>query len=139
MAKSIKKTEQETVIDYFDNLKHPMLDVVQAIRKVITSTDKEIGEQIKWNSLCLYYTGDMKPFNPKEYKRDIVVLNLMKQEYVLLVFPTGAVITDKSGLLEGKFTDGRKVIKFSSVEEVKSREKDLKSCIKDWLSKVEKP
>jgi hypothetical protein len=139
MAKSIKKTEQETVSDYFDNLKHPMFDVVQAIRKVIVGTDKEIGEQIKWNSLCLYYTGDMKPFNPKEYKRDIVVFNLMKQESVLLVFPTGAVISDKSGLLEGKFTDGRKVIKFSSVEQVKERQKDLKNCINDWLSKVEKP
>ncbi|MGB3948174.1 MAG: hypothetical protein WBM13_09320, partial [Bacteroidia bacterium] len=60
------------------------------------------------------------------------------QEYVLLVFPTGAIITDKSGLLEGKFTDTRKVIKFTTIEQVKTRENDLISCIKDWLSKVEK-
>ena len=139
MAKNNKKTEQETLNEYFNNLKHPLIDVVQAIRKIIISTDKEIEEQIKWNSLCLYYAGAMKPFNPKEYKRDIVVFNMMKQEYVLLVFPTGAIITDKSGLLEGKFTDTRKVIKFTTIEQVKTRENDLISCIKDWLSKVEKP
>lgn len=51
----------------------------------------------------------MKPFDPKEYKRDIVVMNLHKGK-ILLVFPTGARINDGTGILEGKYTDGRRVV-----------------------------
>lgn len=138
MAKKIKLTPEEEVVDYFKNLVHPLTDVVQELRKIILATDKEISEQIKWNSPSFYYTGEMKPFDPKEYKRDIVVFNLHKKDSVLLVFPTGAVVEDTSGVLEGKFTDGRKTAKFSTLSEVKKREKDLKNVIKKWLEKVDK-
>lgn len=138
MAKTIKLSDEEQVIDYFKNLEHPLTGVVQALRKTVLAADKEIGEQIKWNSPSYYYTGEMKAFDPKEYKRDIVVFNLHKKEYVLLVFPTGAIVEDTSGLLEGKFPDGRKTAKFSTLNEVKAKEKDLKEVIKKWLAKVDK-
>ncbi len=41
------------------------------LRNIILSTDKEIGERIKWNNPSFYYTGEMKPFDPKEYKREL--------------------------------------------------------------------
>jgi len=66
-------------------LNHPLKNVVQALRKIVLSVDEEIAEQIKWNSPSFYYTGAMKPFDPKEYKRDIVVFNLHKNDCVLLV------------------------------------------------------
>ena len=138
MAKSNKLTDEQQVVDYFNKLDHPLKNLVEAIRKSILKMDKEIGEQIKWNSPSFFYTGEMKPFDPKEYKRDIVVLNLYKKDAVLLVFPTGAVIEDSTGLLEGEFKDSRKTIKFSSLAELKDREKDLQSVIKSWLKKVDK-
>jgi hypothetical protein len=79
----------------------------------------------------------MKPFDPKEYKRDMVVMNLNRGK-VLLVFPTGAIIDNKSGLLEGNYADGRKMIRLNNLEEVKLKEKHLRSIIKDWLIKVDK-
>src|SRR5688572_2567703 len=132
MAKAKKLSDEEQVAEYFENLNYPLANAVTALRKIILTTDKEIGEQVKWNSLAFYYTGEMKPFDPKEYKRDIVVFNLHKKEYILLVFPTGALIKDKTGLLEGKFPDTRKVIKFSNLDEVKNKEKDLQAVIKEW-------
>ena len=84
-------------------------EIVEYTRQVILSADKEIGEQIKWNSPGFYYTGAMKEFNAKEYKRDIVVMNLHKGR-VLLIFPTGDKIEDKSGLLEGDFKGGRRMV-----------------------------
>lgn len=138
MTKTIKLSPEEQVTDYFKRLEHPMTGVIQALRKIVFTADKEIAEQIKWNSLSFYYTGEMKAFDPKEYKRDIVVFNLHKKEYVLLVFPTGAIVDDTSGLLEGNFPDGRKTAKFSSLNDVKFREKDLKIVIKKWLAKVDK-
>jgi len=35
----------------------------------------------------LFYAGEMKPFNPKEYKRYIVVFNLYRKDCIRLVFP----------------------------------------------------
>ncbi len=138
MAKVNKLTHEEQVTEYFKKLEHPLKLIVEALRKIILSADKEIAEQIKWNSPSYYYTGAMKDFDPKEYKRDIVVFNLHKKEYVLLVFPTGAAVDDASGLLEGKFPDGRKTAKFSNLTEIKAREKELKQVIKKWLEKVDK-
>lgn len=70
MAKS--KNNTELVSEYIQKLDAPLSELVEAIRQLILNTNKEIGEQIKWNSPSFYYTGEMQEFNPKEYKRDIV-------------------------------------------------------------------
>ncbi|MEJ7677277.1 MAG: hypothetical protein WKG06_05265 [Segetibacter sp.] len=57
---------------------------------------------------------------------------------MLLVLARGAIIDDKTGLLEGKFTDGRKTVKYATLDEVKNREKDLQTVIKEWLKLVDK-
>lgn len=138
MAKATIRTNASLVNDYFKKLDHPLKQVVQLLRQVVLSTDHEIGEQIKWNSPAYYYTGEMKPFDPKEYKRDIVVFNLHNLNFILLVFPTGASIGDQTGILEGKFPDGRKTSKFSTAEEVNAKEKLLQAVIKKWLNLIEK-
>lgn len=138
MAKANSKNDEALVAEYYKKLNHPLTDVVAALREIVLSADPEIGEQIKWNSPSFYFTGTMKPFDPKEYKRDLVVFNLHKKEFVLLVFPTGAKVPDQSGLLEGKFTDGRKVAKFANLDEVKRRSADLKSVVKTWVQFIDK-
>ena len=137
MAKRPKLSEAELVIAYFEALEHPLKEVVQLLRTIVLSTDKEIAEQIKWNSPSFYYSGKMQPFDPKEYKRDIVVFNLHKNDSVLLVFPTGSKINDSSALLEGKFADTRKIAKFTTIEEVKKKENALKTVIKAWLNQID--
>ena len=57
----------------------------------------------------------MKEFDPKEYKRDIIVFNLFKGR-IMLVFPSGAKVKDASGLLEGDYKDGRRFIVFKDVK-----------------------
>lgn len=80
----------------------------------------------------------MKPFDPKEYKRDILVFNLHKSDSVLLVFPTGAVVNDQTGILEGNFKDLRKTVKITSRDDVKNKEAALQTVILEWLILVEK-
>jgi hypothetical protein len=126
------------VAAYLSHLDHPLKDVVEELRKLIRAVDAQIGEQITWNSLAFYYTGEMKLFDPKEYKRDIVVFNLHKKNFVLLVFSTGATVNDANGLLEGKFKDGRKIVRFCTMEEVEKRTIDLQKVISNWLTLVEK-
>ena len=79
----------------------------------------------------------MKEFDPKEYKRDMIVLNLYKNR-IMLVFPSGAKVKDKSGLLEGNYKDGRRITIFKDMDDVKTKEKTLQKVIKDWLKLVDK-
>ncbi|MBK8088711.1 MAG: DUF1801 domain-containing protein [Chitinophagaceae bacterium] len=137
MAKSIKLTDSEQVTEHIKKLEPAFGNVIEAIRQVILKSDKEVGEHIKWNNPSFYYTGEMKPFDPKEYKRDIIVMNLYKGR-IMLVFPSGAKIKDTSGLLEGDYTDGRRTMIFTDLKDVKAKEKALQTLIKEWLKTVEK-
>jgi hypothetical protein len=64
-------------------------------------------------------------------------MNLFKGR-IMLVFPSGAKVNDTSGFLEGDYKDGRRTVVFEDIEDVKAREKDLKTVIKKWLALVEK-
>jgi len=137
MAKSTKLTDQDLVTEHINKLDPEIRKVIELIRKIILSTDNEIGERIKWNNPSFYYTGEMQPFDPKEYKREMVVFNLFKNR-IMLVFPSGAKINDTTGLLEGDFKDGRRLIVFKDMEDVISKKEALQSVIKVWLSLIEK-
>src|SRR6185436_4163344 len=137
MAKTTKLTDSEQVTEHIKKLGPGLGKIIQTLREIILDTDKEIGERIKWNNPCFYYTGEMKPFDPKEYKREIIVFNLFKGR-IMLVFPSGAKVDDTSGLLEGEFKDGRRTTIFKDMEDVKAKEKQLQNVIKKWLKLVEK-
>lgn len=127
-----------TIEEYMAALDHPLKDVVDAIRQTVLHVSDEVEEQVKWNSPAFCYTGPMADFDPKTYKRDLLVLHLRKKDEVLLVFPTGAVISDASGFLQGNYSDGRKMATIRSLEELASVKTDLQAVVKDWLSKVDK-
>lgn len=133
-----KATEPEKVDAYMQRLTHPLADVAEALRKIILSTDREIGEEIKWNAPTFFYAGEMKATNPKEYRRYLVVFNLFRKDCIRLVFPSGARVSDKSGLLEGDYADGRRLALFHSLEEVKARQGPLQAAIREWLETLEK-
>jgi hypothetical protein len=135
MAKE-KLTPSQQVTEHIKKLPIEISSTVEYIRQFILNTDSSIGEQIKWNNPSFYYTGEMKPFDPKEYKRDMIVMNLFKNR-IMLVFPSGAKVNDTSGLLTGDYKDGRRIAVFKDLSEVKANEKSLRKVIKDWLKKVD--
>ena len=137
MAKTIKLSDQEQVTQHIKKLDAGIRPVIEYLRQMILATDKEIGERIKWNNPSFYYMGEMKEFDPKEYKRELIVMNLLKNR-IMLVFPSGEKVKDSSGLLEGDYKDGRRTTVFKDMADVKSKEKKLKSIIKNWLTMVDK-
>ena len=137
MSKSTNLTEQEQVTEHIQKLDPTLRKIVETVRKTILSVDTEVGERIKWNNPSFYYTGEMKPFDPKEYKREIAVFNLFKGR-VMLVFPSGAKIKDKTGFLEGDYKDGRRTVIFKDLDDTIAKEKTLKKIIKEWLTLVDK-
>ena len=136
MAKP-KLTDTEQVTEHIKKLDKSIATTVEALRQIILNTDNEIGERIKWNNPSFYYTGEMKPFDPATYQREIIVFNLFKNQ-IMLVFPSGAKVNDPSGLLEGDYKDGRRIAVFRDLSDVKDNEKKLQAVIRSWLKLVDK-
>ena len=132
-----KLSDQEQVSEHIQKLEPGLAQVVETLRQIILSTDPEIGERIKWNNPSFYYTGEMVEFDPKEYKRDMIVTNLHKGR-IMLVFPSGAKVNDQSGLLEGDYKDGRRIAIFKDLGDVQAKQGALETVIKGWLELVDK-
>jgi hypothetical protein len=131
-------SQTEVVDGYMKKLKHPMKEAAELLREILLGIDKNIGEEIAWNAPSFYYTGKMKPFNPKEYKRFIAGMNFFKNDSIRLIFLRGVLATDKTGLLEGDYKDGRRLIHFKSIGHIKEKKKELVSIVKEILKKMDK-
>lgn len=133
MAKSSKTL---TVPQLLDELSHPLMPTIRALREMILAAHPLVAEEVKWNSPSFFYNGDMEPFDPKTYARDIVVLHLRKTDQVLMVFPTGARISDALGILEGDYEDGRRMITITGTEALSAKKDGIQAAIKDWIRGV---
>jgi len=136
--KSTKPSEPDKVNEYMKKLDHPLSNVVEALRKIILAVDSEIGEEIKWNAPAFFYTGEMEPFDPKEFKRHLIVFNLFKKDCIRLVFWGGAKVKDTSGFLEGDYEDGRRLAMFYNMQDVESKKKLLQKVIKQQLKLLDR-
>ncbi|MBI5035520.1 MAG: hypothetical protein HZB51_33770 [Chloroflexi bacterium] len=54
--KNTKPSNPGQVDAYMKSLKHPLADVVHALRRNILKTDAKIGEEIKWNAPTFFYS-----------------------------------------------------------------------------------
>jgi hypothetical protein len=136
MAKSKDTNDSIGVTNFIQKLDPKIAEIIEEIRQIILGTDNIIDEQIKWNSPSFFYSGEMQPFDPKEYKRDLAVLNIRKE--IMLVFPTGASIIDTTGILEGAYSDGRRLVYFKDLADVKIKKESLEQVIKAWIELVDK-
>jgi hypothetical protein len=136
MAKE-KLSDSEQVTQHIQQLPPSIQPAVAYLRQLILSIDPEIAEQIKWNSPAFYFAGTMQDFDPKEYKRDILVMNLHKEK-IMCVLPTGARINANTAILEGKYTDGRRLVNFKDLADIQAKQDDFKAVVKAWLAGVER-
>jgi hypothetical protein len=123
------------VDEYLSKLESVEQEAASYLRNFVPDCHSEIREQVKWNSLAFFYTGEMPEFDPKEYKRDLLVLNLHRGKF-LLVFPTGAKIDDS--ILKGKnYPDGRKIVTIENFDTLKKIAPSLKAGILNWISQID--
>lgn len=127
----------QTIENYLRTLDGPVLETVAVLRKIFAETSTDLAEQIKWNSISFYYTGPMKAFDPKEYKRDIVVFNLYKKEAVRLIFPTGTRLKDPDSVLEGSYTDGRRLLTIKDAATAKKLSGAIRQLVLNWIETVD--
>jgi len=79
----------------------------------------------------------MKPFNPKDYKRYIIGSNLFKKDMLRMIILRGTSVQDPTNILEGDYKDGRRLLSFKSIDDVKSKEKALKGIIKELVKNID--
>lgn len=131
-------SKPDQVDSWMRTMTHPLSTLVEALRATILAADADIGEEIKWNAPAFFFTGPMKPFSPKQYKRHVAVFNLHRKDCIRLIFPSGARIGDKSGLLQGDYADGRRVACFSDMADVHSKGAALQAAIRAWLESLDR-
>lgn len=136
-TKATKPSDPASVDAYLKKLKHPLSALAAELRAAILAADPRIGEEIKWNAPAFFHTGAMEPFDPKEYRRHLVVFNFFRKDCIRLVFWHGDRAKDKSGFLEGEYPDGRRLAVISSSAELKSRKKALVATLKAQLKHLQ--
>ena len=136
LASGVSETAQ--VNEFMKVLDYPNFELVEYLRELILSCSKDIGEGIYWNAPVFYYTGKMKPFNPKDYSRYMVGFNLFKKDCVRLIFLRGAGFADPKNILEGDYKDGRRLTSFKNMADIKNKENELKKILKLLLATMKK-
>jgi hypothetical protein len=115
----------EEVDAFMDKLDHPFKAEVQTVREIIKGVSGKITEQVKWKAPSFSYKGYM------------VTFNLWAKEHVHLVFHNAAILNDKSEFLEGDYPD-RRMVYFSSMEDIKLKKTKLEKVIKAWIRLMNK-
>lgn len=113
------------VDEFLKKKKHPLNAEIQMVRDIILNTDERIEEDIKWSSPTFIYKGNIASY----------YMNAKKM--VSLMFHKGALIPDKSGLLEG---DGKevRVARFADAGDIQKRKKALETVIRQWIKMQDK-
>ena len=115
--------DRTAVEAYFREIDHPFKAEMEAVRAIILGVSDKISERIKWNAPSFFYKEDLGAFNPRA----------TEYAHLILLFPGGAGMEDKSGLLEGNHKDRREA-KFHSLDDVKAKKRALEKLVKNWLS-----
>lgn len=125
--------QHATVDDFIQAAEGNLKELLTALRQILNGFAPELGEHIKWNSPAYNYTGEMSDFDAKTYARDLVVLNCHRG-YILMVFPNGATLEDPNKILEGQYTDGRRMITIKSSSDIQDKTEGIKHVVQAWIN-----
>ncbi|MFD1396999.1 DUF1801 domain-containing protein [Kroppenstedtia eburnea] len=128
---SMNLSGHQQVVEYMNNLEHPLKKEIEEVRKIILSADPRLTEHIKWNAPSFCFENE-----------DRVTFNLHGRGYFRLVFHCGAKVKDNSGngplfthttkLLDW-VADDRAIIKFTDMNDVIAKKEKLTEVITKWI------
>lgn len=105
---------------WFETYDNPQKDLVRAVRQVILNVDPRISETIKWKAPTFMFNGNIASFYPRTTK------------HVSLMFHTGALLPDPTGLLEGD-GDTSRVARFLNEADLEAKTEPLRRLIQAWI------
>ena len=111
--------ENPEVTAWLGELEHPLIDTIEAARKVILGADDRVTETIKWKSPTFMFEGNIVSIDPKAKK------------HVTLLFHRGAEIPGEHPQLDGGGKLAR-YVRFGNVEDVTAGAGGLADIIRAW-------
>lgn len=109
---------------WFDQLNHPLRNVMLEVRTLMLSADPRLTETMKWKSPTFMYRGNIASINPRA------------KAHVSLMFHTGAKIPGTHPVLEGG-GDTARYVRFESAADVKAKSEAVKQVIRSWCSAMD--
>jgi hypothetical protein len=113
------------VDQFMEKLDNPLKAEMELVREIILSANAKVIEDIKWSAPSFFYKDNICTFNPRAKK------------FVNLTFHKGALINDKTGLLEGDAKEAR-VARFDNFDDIAKKKKQLISVINEWVNLMDK-
>ncbi len=113
------------VNEFMTKLDNPLKTEMELVREIILSANDKVTEDIKWSAPSFFYKDNICTFNPRAKK------------FVNLTFHKGALIKDKTGLLEGDAKEAR-VARFESFDDIAKKKQQLILVINEWVKQMDK-
>jgi hypothetical protein len=105
---------------WFESYTNPQKPHVLAVRDLILGVDDRVTEAIKWKAPTFIYRGNIASFYPRATR------------HVSLMFHSGAILPDPTGLLEG-VGDTSRVAKFNGADDLAAKAVALQDLIRAWI------
>ncbi|MCE4564366.1 DUF1801 domain-containing protein [Maribellus sp. CM-23] len=122
--------KNEEVTKFLNGTKHPLRNEIERLRDLIVSAGCELTENIKWNGPNYSFQNE-----------DRITMRIQPPKQVQVIFHRGAkklaqpdnkLINDLSGLLAWKEND-RAVATFKNLDDIESKEAELKNLVNKWI------
>ena len=114
----------EKVDEFLAKPDQPLRKEMAVIRDTIMKINPEITEDVKWGGPSFYYKGDIATFS------------LRVKDTLTLIFHDAAGLS--AGDLLEEAPKGKAYAKFKSLPEVKAKNKDLVTIIRQWIKLKDK-
>jgi len=119
------------VVEYLNNLEHPLKKEIEVVREIILGVNEQITEHIKWNAPSICFNSE-----------DRITFNLQGKGFFRLIFHCGAkkidrqepgpLFDDATGLLEWASGD-RAIVKFIGMKDVEANREKLAEVVAKWI------
>jgi hypothetical protein len=121
------------VTEKIQQFEEAFVDKIQIVRNIIMMADPNIREKIEWNFPC-FYIGDVVA-STDFVERDKVLIEMnLRHKKIILVFPSGTIVKGVTGIYEGSYKDGRRIVPMGDLEDIAEKAPLLTAVVQKWIA-----
>lgn len=132
MDHNLDLTNAAMVADRIQKLEETFAHKVALVRNIIIQTDPSIKEKIEWNFPCFYIGASVAADDHVDRANVLIEMNL-RHNKIILVFPTGTLVKGVTGIYEGSYKDGRRIVPMGDIADIEDKAPLLQAVIKKWI------
>lgn len=119
--------KQPSIDEYLEHFEHPLRAAIDEVRAIVSGATSDVEEIVKWNAPTFTWHG--------EYLATIHVKSL---DRVMVIFHNAITPLVSSKLLEGEYTDGRRMAYFADRDDVIARADELRDVVRQLVDLLAK-